>query len=91
MAVRLRTRVVLSGTRPPFSRFSTRSQRRANAKIVRDENRGELMGAVQVFQQLKDHLAGPEIQVAGRLIGEQNTGLSHQSAGQHHPLLFSAR
>ena len=49
------------------------------------------MGPAKVSQQLKNHLAGPEIQVAGRLIGKQYTGLSHKGACQHDTLLFSAR
>jgi hypothetical protein len=39
-------------------------------QIVGDEDRGELVRPVQVFEQLKNHLAGPEIQVAGRFIGK---------------------
>jgi hypothetical protein len=46
---------------------------------------------MEIFQQLENHLAGPKVQVAGRLIGKQNTGLSHKGASQHDPLLFPAR
>jgi hypothetical protein len=49
------------------------------------------MRAMQIFQQLENHFASPEVQVAGRLIGKQNTGLSHKGAGQHDPLLFPTR
>ena len=55
------------------------------------KDRRELMSAVQVFQKFEDHLAGPKVQVAGRLIGEQNAGFSHQRTGKHHPLLLSTR
>ena len=55
------------------------------------KDRRELMSAVQVCQKFEDHLAGPKIQVAGRLIGEQDAGLSHQRAGKHDPLLLSTR
>ena len=49
------------------------------------------MCSPKVSQQLKNHLAGPEIQVAGRLIGKQYTGLSHKGTCQHDTLLFPAR
>ena len=49
------------------------------------------MRTVQAFEQLEDHFAGPEIEVAGRLIGEQNGRPAHQGPGEHHPLLFSTR
>ena len=58
---------------------------------MRTKDRRELVSAVQVFQKFEDHLAGPKIEIAGRLIGEQNAGLSHQRAGQHDPLLLSTR
>ena len=46
---------------------------------------------MQVLEQTHDHLAGPEIQVAGGLVGQQNAGIAHQGPGQNHALLFSAR
>ena len=49
------------------------------------------MRPVEIFQQFENHLAGPEVQVAGRLVGQQHVGFPDQSAGQHHPLLFPAR
>ena len=45
---------------------------------------------MQVVEQLKDHFAGPEIEVAGGLVGQQNAGVAHQGARQDHPLLFAA-
>ena len=45
---------------------------------------------MQPLQKLENHFAGPEIQVAGRFVGEQNGRFSHQSTGEHHPLLFAA-
>ena len=71
--------------------LSTRSQRRGERQIVSDENRRELVRSVQAFQQVENHLAGPEIQIPGRFIGEQDGGSSDQSARQYHPLLLSAR
>ena len=43
-------------------------------QIVSDENRSEPVRAVQAFQQFEDHFPGPEIQVAGGFVGEQNRG-----------------
>src|ERR1017187_4208006 len=60
-------------------------------QIVRHEYRGEPMRAVQLLQQLENHLAGPEVQVAGRLVGQQNAGFSNKRTGQHDALLFPAR
>ena len=45
---------------------------------------------MQPLQELENHFAGPEIQVAGGFVSEQNGRFSHQSAGKHHPLLFTA-
>ena len=58
--------------------------------IVCDENGSEPMRAMEIFQQLEDHLSSPKIQVAGGFIGQQHTGLAHQSTGEHGPLLLSA-
>ena len=41
-------------------------------QIMSDENRGELMGSVQIGQELEDHLSGPEIQISGWFVGQQN-------------------
>ena len=49
------------------------------------------MRPVEPFQQLEDHFAGPEIQVSGGFIGEQNGRFSDQRAGENHPLLFPSR
>jgi hypothetical protein len=45
---------------------------------------------MQAFQKIEDHLAGPEVEVSGRFVGEQNRRFSHQSPRQHHALLFSS-
>ncbi len=58
---------------------------------MRDENRGELVRAVQILEQRNNHFAGPEIQIAGRLVGEQDARVAGQSTGQSDALLLSAR
>ena len=49
------------------------------------------MRAMQIFNQIHDHFAGPEIQASGGLVGEQDTGVAHQGARQHHALLLAPR
>jgi hypothetical protein len=55
------------------------------------ENGGELVGPVQVCQELKNHLAGPEIEISRGLIGKQNGRTADQSTSQNDSLLLSAR
>ena len=45
---------------------------------------------MQIGQEIDNHLAGPEIQIPGWLVGQQNGGIADQGAGQNHPLLFAA-
>ena len=56
-----------------------------------NENRGERVCPVQAFQEIEDHLASPEIQIPGWLVGQQHLRASHQRAGKHYPLLLSPR
>ena len=49
------------------------------------------MRTVQILQQGHDHFAGPEVQVPGRLVGEQDRRVTDQGAGQHNPLLLASR
>src|ERR1039458_2681616 len=60
-------------------------------QVVRDQNRSELMRAVQTFQKFEDHLPGPEIQISRGFVGQQHGRLSHQRPGQYDALLFSTR
>ena len=57
-------------------------------QIVSDENRRELVSAVQAFQEFEDHFAGPVVEVSGRLVGEKNRGIANQGTGEDHPLLL---
>ena len=49
------------------------------------------MRTMQAFQEFEDHLAGPEVQISRRFVGQQDGGLSDQRAGQYHALLLSSR
>ena len=60
-------------------------------QIVSDENRRELVAAVQAFQEFEDHFAGPEIEVPCRLIGQKHARLPDQRPRQRNPLLLPAR
>ena len=46
---------------------------------------------VQGLQQLEDLLARLAVEVAGRLVGQQQRGMGHERAGERHPLLLAAR
>ena len=60
-------------------------------QIVRDVKRGQLPGPMQILEQVHDHLAGPEVQIASRFVGQKDTGVAHQRAGQYDSLLLPAR
>ena len=60
-------------------------------QIVGDVKGGQLPGPMQILEQVHDHLAGPEIEIAGGFVGQKDVGVAHQRAGQHDSLLLSAR
>ena len=60
-------------------------------QIVRDVKRSQLAGAMQILEQVHDHFAGPEIEIAGGFVRQKDVGVAHQRAGQYDSLLFSAR
>jgi len=43
---------------------------------------------MQTFQKIEDHFTGPEVEVAGRFVGEQDGGSADESTSQHDALLF---
>jgi len=49
------------------------------------------MGTVQSGEQVEDHCAGPEIEIARWLIGQQDGRSGDQGPGQHNPLLLAPR
>jgi hypothetical protein len=46
---------------------------------------------MQILQQIHDHLAGPEVEIAGGFVGQKDVGVSHQRARQHDALLLPTR
>src|SRR6266540_371185 len=59
--------------------------------IVRDEHDRRLAPAVDVDQEIDDLVAGPRVEIAGRLVGEQDRGLVRERPGDRDALLFAAR
>src|SRR5579884_2575660 len=60
-------------------------------EIVSDVNRGKPASAMQILQQAHDHFAGPEVQVAGGLVSQQNFGVTDQGARENDALLLAPR
>jgi hypothetical protein len=46
---------------------------------------------MQILEQIHDHLAGPEVEIARGFVGEKNAGVAHQRARQYDALLLSTR
>jgi hypothetical protein len=49
---------------------------------MRGDYRGQLVLAVQSRYQIKDQFGGAAVEVAGRLIGQQDLRLGNERAGQ---------
>src|SRR5262249_61687214 len=50
-----------------------------------------LAGVVQALEDADDLLRGPGVEVAGRLVGQEDRRGGDQGAGDRHPLLLAAR
>ena len=59
-------------------------------QIVSGNQRSQLVFAVQSRDQFKNQLAGASIEIAGRLIGQQDSGLGDERTRQRNTLLFAA-
>jgi hypothetical protein len=46
---------------------------------------------MQILEQIHDHLAGPEIEIACGFVGQEHTGIANQRASQYHSLLLPTR
>ena len=57
---------------------------------MRDDDEDRLLLAVQVEQQLADGLGGVAVEVAGRLVGQQQDRLVDQRPGDGHALPLAA-
>src|SRR3977135_4124442 len=62
---------------------------RAHDRIVRDEDEGLPLLAIQPAQEVPDQARRFRVEVAGRFIGPYDRGIVHQGAGDRDPLLLS--
>ena len=56
-----------------------------------DQHQGRAVGARQLEQQVHDLLAGGAVEIAGRLVGQQQLRPADEGARHRHPLLLAAR
>ncbi len=75
----------------PSRNVTTRSAAAATSAIVRHEHDGQAVGSVQVAQHGDDLGAGVRVEVAGRLVGEQQLGLVDERARDRDALLLASR
>ena len=68
-----------------------RPQRSASLQVVRDENQCRLPAPLQAEQQIDHLLAGLAVEVAGRLVGQDDLRARAERAGDGHALLLAAR
>ena len=74
----------------PSTSTSTRSATDGRAGVVGDHHHGLAELVDRPPQQRQHLLAGPGVQVAGRLVGEHHGGLGHQRPRNRHALLLAA-
>src|SRR5260370_1409463 len=59
--------------------------------VMSDQDQGRAVGARQLEQQIHHLLAGRAVEIAGRLVGQQELGTAHEGARHGDPLLLAAR
>ncbi len=62
-----------------------------DGRIVRDENHGVALLFMDLLKQLHDLAGADGVEVAGRLVGQENAGLVGQAAGNGDTLAFAPR
>ena len=80
-----------SGRRVRLSRRMMRSQRSASCLSCVTSTSVVCVDAVEAEQQVHDLLAGRSVEVAGRLVGEQDVRFAHERARDGDALLLTAR
>ena len=81
----------VSATSTPFSRCSVRCGALGRVRIVRDHDDRLAVLAVERLQQVEDLVARLAIEVAGRLVAEQQRRVGDDGAGDADALLLAAR
>ena len=74
----------------PFSRWSVRVARSGGVRVVRDHDDRLAVLAIERLQQLEDLVAGLAIEVAGRLVAEQQRRVGDDRARDADALLLAA-
>ena len=74
----------------PSRMVSSPRRARGERRVVRDDDQRRAVG-VHAVEQRGDLLAGRLIQLAGRLVGQQQARPVRQGAGDRHPLHLAAR
>ena len=59
-------------------------------QVVRRNQRGQLVLAMQSRDQVENQVSGASIEIAGRLIGQKHSRLRDERACQGEPLLLAA-
>src|SRR5437870_8740828 len=63
---------------------------RSQFRIVRDEHHRAAVVAIEADKQLDDLATGGGIEIAGRLVRQQDRWPIGEGSGKRHPLLFTA-
>ena len=88
--IRIHRGATSSTTRPSRSAI-VRSQLSRDVHVVRHDDDRRAEPRVQVANQREDLLAGARVEVAGRLVGEQDRRIDRQRAGDRDALPLAAR
>ena len=64
---------------------------RGERRVVRDEHQRRAAPRRQIEHQVDDRAAGRLVEIAGRLVGDQQRGAGRERAGQRDALLLAAR
>ena len=74
----------------PSDRRTRRLRIGGDVRLVRDEHDGDAVALIQFAEQRHDFLAGVGVEIAGRLVGQQQLGLVDQCACNGDALLLPA-
>ena len=73
-----------------MSRCSVRRGALGGQRVVGDHDDRLLEFAVELFEQLEDLAAGGAVEIAGRLVGDQQVGVGDDGPGDGDALLLAA-